>query len=496
MRLCCRDFEGFKKEIIANDCKIVMFGAGAIGQVITPEILNNLGLLSYVDCYLDNSETKWGTFVEACSKSFEVKSPAYLEVCSDNTVVLLNISRFPEIIRQLEGMSCTRNMKCFVMPMMLIHNFCSEKSRGDVILTDEPLIPKKLHYMWLGRNPLPNNLKKCIESWKRYCPDYEIIEWNEDNYDISKHPYMEQAYKAGAYGFVPDYARIDILYNEGGFYLDTDVEIKRSIDNLRYQKAFCGVEKWQIINFGGLSGSIKGNPMLKEFLDERDKIYFLNEDGTQNKNTCGLYDTRVALEHGYKINGESQIIGDINIYASDYFQPYDYMSGIINETENTYSVHWFNGGWLDDKMKKANKEAKKIYLQLYQKALNTSDNEDEGSDITSDLNQLVLDPEFFHAVQTFYEIQMWGARNYKIAPREGLLIREMLKGNVVWENFTENGMRVSRKRLDQIHEKIGFLIAHNFPQLAALCTIPIYVVFDHADTQHNGLFRMSTYCIA
>ncbi|WP_242826731.1 glycosyltransferase family 32 protein [Butyrivibrio sp. NC2007] len=354
---------------MSTDCRIIMFGAGAIGQVTTPEILRDLDLLSFVDCYLDNNAAMWGTFIEACGESFEVKPPTYLESCRTNNVILLNISRFPDVLRQLDGMSCTKDMTCFVMPMMLIHNFCSRESQGNVQLSDEPLIPKKIHYMWLGRNALPDSLKKCIESWKRYCPDYEIIEWNEDNYDIKKHPYMDQAYNARAFGYVPDYARIDILYNHGGFYLDTDVELKKNIDNLRFQRAFCGVEKWQIINFGGLSGSVKGNPMIKEFLDAREEIFFLNDDGTQNRNTCGFYDTRVALSHGYKINGESQAVGDINIYAYDYFQPYDYMSGIINETRNTYSVHWFNGGWMDEQMKKANEEAMKIYKKMYTRAL-------------------------------------------------------------------------------------------------------------------------------
>lgn len=388
MRLCCNSFDELKKQVLSANCRIIMFGAGAIGQVTTPEILKDLGLLSYVDCYLDNSEAKWGTFIEACGNSYEVKSPTYLESCGSNTIILLNISRLPDAIRQLESMSCTADMVCFVMPMMLIHNFCSSESTGNVILSDEPLIPKKLHYMWLGRNPLPDNLKECVESWKKYCPDYEIIEWNEDNYDISKHPYMEQAYKAGAFGFVPDYARIDILHNEGGFYLDMDVELKRSIDDLRYQKAFCGVEKWQIINFGGLSGSVKGNPMMKEFLDAREKIYFLNKDGSQNKGTCGFYDTRVALKHGYKINGTSQAIGDINIYAYDYFQPYDYMSGINNETGNTYSIHWFSGSWLDEKMTKANEEAKKVYMKLYHRALEKDGSTDESpKGITTGINQ-------------------------------------------------------------------------------------------------------------
>lgn len=369
MKLKCCNWDEFEKEVNNAGARIVMFGAGAIGQISTPEILHDRGLLKYVDCYLDNNVSKWGTGIEVCGERFEVRSPEYLKECPPHMIILLNISRFSEVIRQLNEMSCTENMECYVMPMMLIHNFCTEKSKGNPVLSDEALIPKKLHYMWLGRNPLPDNLKKCINSWKKFCPDYEIIEWNEDNYDIEKHPYMKQAYGARAYGFVPDYARIDILYNEGGFYLDTDVEMKRSINDLRYQQAFCGVEKWQIINFGGLSGAVKGHPMLKDFLDLRSEISFYNADGSLNKNTCGFYDTRVALRHGYKINGETQYVNKMNIYASDYFQPFDYISGIINETENTHSIHWFSGGWLDEKMKKANEESKRLYLELYHRAL-------------------------------------------------------------------------------------------------------------------------------
>lgn len=368
---CCK-WEEFRADVTGTDSRLVLFGSGAIGQVSTPEVLRNLGLLERIDCYIDNNQSKWGTYIEACGRNFEVRSPDYLQECNDNAVIILNISRFSEVIEQLEGMSCTNSMKCYVMPMMLIHNFCMKKSNGNPKISKDPLIPKKIHYMWLGRNPLPQKLERCINSWKEYCPDYEIIEWNEDNYDIGKHSYMRDAYEAKAYGFVPDFARIDILYNEGGFYLDTDVEIRRSIDDLRYQQAFCGVEKWQIINFGGLSGSIKGHPMLKEFLDSRQNVSFYNTDGSLNKNTCGFYDTKVAISHGYNINGETQCVDGMNIYAFDYFQPFDYMSGTINETENTHSIHWFNGGWLDEKMKMQNEETKRIYMALYQKALENS----------------------------------------------------------------------------------------------------------------------------
>ena len=365
MRLSCCNFADLKK----HSNRIVMFGAGAIGQIVAPEILKQYDLLRYVNCYLDNDEKKWGSRITVHAIDFLINPPQYLEVCSDETVIIINISRFSNVITQLESMPCTKNMRCYIMPMLLIHNFCTFRSQGMPRMADAPLIPKKLHYMWFGGKPIPSNLKRCMESWKKYCPDYEIIEWNETNYDVHKHLYMKQAYDSHAYGFIPDYARLDILYNEGGFYLDTDVEIKRSIDDLRFQYAFCGVEKWQIINFGGLSGAVKGHPMIKEFLDARSDIYFLDDNGNQNRNTCGFYDTQTVLRMGYKLTGETQSIHSMNIYAYDYFHPYDYMSGIAHETENTYSSHWFHGGWMDERMKRANTETRNRYIKLYHKAI-------------------------------------------------------------------------------------------------------------------------------
>ncbi len=369
MKLICCSFEKMKDDICRAGSRIVMFGAGVIGQVTAPEILNDYGLLENVDCYLDNNQNLYGTMISVKDREYEIKSPSYLKTCSMDTVVILNISRYADVFVQLNNMECTKDMKCYIMPMMLIHNFCSSVSEGDAIKTAEPLIPKKLHYMWLGRKTIPDKLKWCVESWRRFCPDYQIVEWNEDNYDIEKHPYMKQAYEAEAYGFVPDYARLDILHNEGGIYLDLDVEIKRSLDGLLYQEAFCGVEKWQIINFGGLSGAVPGHPMIKKFLDARENVEFLEKDGSPNRRTCGFYDTRVVLDAGYRMNGKVQNIGGMTIYPYDYFHPYDYMSGIVNETSNIYSVHWFNGGWLDEKMKKVNEESRSKYLEMYKAAI-------------------------------------------------------------------------------------------------------------------------------
>lgn len=369
MIIKCTSFEEMKREITEQDRPIAVFGAGVIGSVTVPEILQRYGLQQRILFYMDNNRAIWGSKVFMKNWEAEVVSPDRLNAAPKNTVILLAVSRYVEIMNQLEQMACTEEMVCFFMPMMCIHNFCNSPSKGEPVLADKPLIPKKIHYMWLGKKELPVSLQKCIDSWKRYCPDYEIIRWDEDNYDVEKHEYMRDAYRAGAYGFVPDYARLDILYHHGGIYMDTDVEVIRSLDPLLYQEAFCGVEKWQVLNFGGCSGAVKGNRMVGEFLEERKGIGFFHPDGSQNRTTCGFYDTNVAIRQGYRLDGTTQNVRGMNIYASDYFQPYDYMSGHNDITEHTYSVHWFNGGWLDEKLKSANEEAAHRFDRIYRTAL-------------------------------------------------------------------------------------------------------------------------------
>lgn len=369
MRLVCQEFAEIFKKIRVNDKKIVMFGAGVIGQIAMPTVLKQYGVLDFIDCYIDNNPSKWGSSIEVYGKSCCINSPEYLKVVRDTDVIFLNISRYSEVLAQLETMECTEYMDCYLTPMLFIHNFCMEKSGDFLGKLDKPLIPKKINYMWLGRKKMPDNLKRCIDTWHKFCPDYEIIEWNEENYDLNKHPYMIEAYENGGYGFVPDYARIDILYNEGGIYMDTDIELIKNLDSLLNQEAFCGVEKWQIVNFGGCSGAIPKHPMIKKFLDARQNIHYIDKNGNVNKKTCGFYDTSVILDEGYIMNGKTQNLNGMNVYAYDYFHPYDYMSGITNITENTYSIHRFNGGWLDENMKLQNKKSQEAYNLLYAKCL-------------------------------------------------------------------------------------------------------------------------------
>ena len=369
MQIKCSSMQYMVDEIRTNDKQIIMFGAGVIGQITAFEILKTYNLVKNIHCFLDNDDTKWGRTIQIDGKDYLINSPQYLKELNSKVVILINISRFAEVKLQLEAMECTKDMVAYIMPMMCIHNMCSSISEGIPVFTDMQLIPKKIHYMWFGRKKIPDNLKKCIETWYKFCPDYEIIQWNENNYNIEKNVYMKQAYEAGAYGFIPDYARIDILYNEGGIYMDTDVQLIKGLDDMLYQEAFCGVEKWQILNFGGCSGAVKGHPMIKKFLDERMNVHYMNPDGTLNRNTCGFYDTRTAIKEGYKVNGSTQSINGMNIFAFDYFHPYDYMSGMCSITKHTYSIHHFDGGWMDTTMKAQNKITSTKYMKLYRECL-------------------------------------------------------------------------------------------------------------------------------
>lgn len=364
MQLKTGSFTAMAEDIIKTDSKIVIFGAGVIGSVVTPEILRVNGVASRVECYIDNDRTRWGNNMEIGGRMVKIYSPNRLKNMDRDTMILMTMSRYYDAYEQLQSMECTEEMSCYIIPMLCIRNFCVDRGQGTLQMTKEPVIPKTLHYMWLGKKPLPEKLETCIESWKAFCPDFEIVRWDETNYDVHKNVFTAQAYDNGRYGFVPDFARLDILYQYGGIYMDTDVEVVCGLEELLYQKAFCGVEKWQVLNFGGCCGAVKGHAGLEPFLEGWGKRRLLREDGTLDNLSSGLIDTKIALEAGYQINGENQNVLGINIYTYDYFHPYDYMSGMMHRTDNTYSIHHFNGGWLDESACASNKKTTRMYEEL------------------------------------------------------------------------------------------------------------------------------------
>lgn len=222
------------------------------------------------------------------------------------------------------------------------------------------MIPKVIHYCWFGGNPLPEKDRKCIESWKKYCPDYEIREWNEKNYDISKNKYMLEAYKNKKWGFVPDYARFDIIFNEGGFYLDTDVELIKSLDELRDNEAYMGFECDCFVNGGIGFGAHPQNNMIKNIRDMYNNLSFYKEDGELNLKPSPHYITEFLEKNGLERNNKLQNINGLIIYPIEYFAPKDYYTGVINCTNNTISIHHYNMSWVDPRQKKIHENEQKL----------------------------------------------------------------------------------------------------------------------------------------
>ena len=211
------------------------------------------------------------------------------------------------------------------------------------------MIPKIIHYCWFGNNPLPQLAIKCINSWKQYFPEYEIKEWNENNFDVNIIPYTKEAYKAKKYAFVSDYARFWILYNYGGLYFDTDVEFIKPIHDIIEHGNFMGCENQsgkQIAVAPGLGiGSHSHHRFYKEILKYYENIHFINNDGSYNQTTVVEYTTNLLLNKGLVNSSSIQNIDNIIIYPSEYFCPLDYQTSLLSITSNTRSIHHYCASW-------------------------------------------------------------------------------------------------------------------------------------------------------
>lgn len=204
------------------------------------------------------------------------------------------------------------------------------------------MIPKIIHYCWFGREEKSKLAKKCIESWKKYCPDYEIIEWNEDNFDIDTNPYTKMCYEGKKYAFLADYLRLVVLEKHGGLYFDTDVEVVKPFDDLLSYRAFFGFETNEYVNTGEGFGAEAHHPIVQQMLQEYEKFL----DGQHGVKGCPLLNTEALLRFGLKQNGQRQEIASAVIFPSDYFNPYDDPTGVLTKTENTYSIHWYGKSWM------------------------------------------------------------------------------------------------------------------------------------------------------
>ena len=207
------------------------------------------------------------------------------------------------------------------------------------------MIPKIIHYCWFGKGKKTKLMNKCIASWKKYCPDYEIIEWNEDCFDISKYPYVKFCYENQKWAFLSDFVRLVVVYEYGGVYFDTDGELVKNLDEFTRYEAFFGFENQRYINTGHGFGAIPYHKTVKEMLFEYTKLD-VDEYGNYPLITCPRLNTQALLKFGLKLDGKRQNIEGVEILPIEYMNPYDDPTGRLNKTENTISIHWYSKSWL------------------------------------------------------------------------------------------------------------------------------------------------------
>lgn len=213
------------------------------------------------------------------------------------------------------------------------------------------MIPKIIHYCWFGRGAKPELAVKCIDSWKKFCPDYKIVEWNEDNFDVNCNSYVKEAYDAKKYAFVSDYVRLYAMYTCGGIYMDTDVEALKPLDEFLWHEALSGFENSSQIQTG-LMACREGFPLFGELLEYYDTAKFINSDGALNMKTNVAIITEILLKRGFIPNGEYQVIEGFAIYPKNVFCPEHKRLEDKQYMKDAVTIHYFAGSWRSEAARK------------------------------------------------------------------------------------------------------------------------------------------------
>ena len=332
---------------LISEKKLICFGAGqALKNFLS--FFEGFHIENSISCIADNNRGKMGDVFQFEQMKIPIVGVEEIKEQKDY-ILLISCHDVCGVYEQLDVYPELEDLWCFSTKFICSEtNRKEEKSRKypeSYRITKEPLIPKKIHYCWFGKEKIPDQNKRWMESWEKYCPDYEIIRWDESNYDVTKNQYMYEAYQVGKWGFVPDYARMDIIYNHGGIYLDTDVELLKNLDELLYQKAFVGVDATHNISLGLGFGACKGCAFVEKIRDFYLGKSFRNKDGSINMVPAPTLQRDFFKRNGYVNNGKYQVIGELTIYPEKVLSAKCIYTGKITQTKHTFSIHHYDGSW-------------------------------------------------------------------------------------------------------------------------------------------------------
>lgn len=218
------------------------------------------------------------------------------------------------------------------------------------------MIPKIIHYCWYGQNEIPEDIKYYIDIWKKYCPDYKIICWNENNTNLNENKYLKQAYDAKKYAFVTDYMRLKVLSEYGGIYMDTDIELCKSLDEYLHHRAFIGCQDENVFSTG-LIGAEANHPWIAKLFNHYNDLEFINNDGTYNLTPNTILITEITEKlYNWKFKNELQHLNDdICVYPVEYFCCKNWITGKVEKSSETVAIHHYKGSWLSEEDKRRSK---------------------------------------------------------------------------------------------------------------------------------------------
>lgn len=351
-------------ENLADEKQLVCFGAGKVLDELEEFCAGKWDILKKCDAICDNDKEKQGKRRIVCGRELTIISMEQLrQYDKKNLVLLITVGAYVEIVEQLRSIEWFSDVEVFIFNLVknyqLNHDSFRENTDIPKAVSKEEQIPKVIHYIWMGEN-MPDDMKRCVDSWYRLCPDYEIKLWNEQNYDFTKNQYMKKAYENEIWGFVVDYARLDIVYHEGGIYLDTDVEVIKPLDELRKEEAFIAYQPKYVpyqpaytINAGSGFGAVKKHKMIKTLRDAYDHIKFNAQDLSKNVPSPN-WQTKTLKEYGLKCDGSYQIINGLTVFPFQVLCCRCYASEQSFINKDSYCIHHFAGTW--EKGKKASLE--------------------------------------------------------------------------------------------------------------------------------------------
>lgn len=352
LKVC--DIQEFIKRAKLLD-EIICYGAGHDLEGFV-KLVQNTDILKKCRYVADRDSNKQGRVLQFGNLCLTVIAPESMKARAGTSIgIVITCRCFEEVISFLEEDEILKEFDFYSLYYLRLfereRNALKKKVPSDFKIYEHAVIPKIIHYCWFGFGPIPDSHKRWMESWHKFCPDYEIKEWNENNYDISKNVYMKQAYENKKWGFVPDYARLDIIYQYGGIYLDTDVELITNIDDLLYQDGFIGFESEEWINFGMGFGAVQGLEIIRELRDDYQERKLLKEDGSLNLMTSPKIQTGFLQKRGLKANGEYQIIEGLTVYPEKVLGGKSPITRKVDILPYTKAIHHFDGSWLEKDVK-------------------------------------------------------------------------------------------------------------------------------------------------